>query len=191
LFEKSAFSINLDLFVWIGFCFACYEIAVAFDLSNGIVWWWMDSNLLYFVLGWIDKVRKPIFWIGIIESVTTKSKAQAARCSVQSWEINVPSDINGNHSGEYLKACAWMNAIFLLLLWLIDMDLNSATCVAPRLNMNLTLRDIKFTIRTKRSCCLALIGKFGEEGYNRINNSNEPLLLAAVEKNAIHIYKMV
>jgi hypothetical protein len=71
------------------------------------------------------------------------------------------------------------------------MDLNSATSVAPGLNVNFTLRDIKFTIRTKRSCRLTLIGKFGEEGYNHISNSNEPLLLAAVERNAIHIFIMV
>jgi hypothetical protein len=71
------------------------------------------------------------------------------------------------------------------------MDLNSATSVAPGLNVNFTLRDIKFTIRTKISCRLTLIGKFGEEGYNHISNSNEPLLLAAVERNAIHIFIMV
>jgi hypothetical protein len=116
------------------------------------------------------------------------SKAQATRCSVQSWEINVSRNISGDHTRQHLKACAWMNAIFLLLLWLIDMDLNSATSVAPGLNVNFTLRDIKFTIRTKRSCHLSLIDKFGEEGYNHTSNSNEPLLLAVVKRNAIHIF---
>jgi hypothetical protein len=71
------------------------------------------------------------------------------------------------------------------------MDLNSATSSMPELNLNFTLRDIKFTIRTKRSCRLTLIGHFGEEGYNHISNSNEPLLLAAIERSFIHIYIMV
>jgi hypothetical protein len=64
------------------------------------------------------------------------------------------------------------------------MDLNSATSVALALNVN-------FTIKTNRSCRLSLIGKFGEQGYNHISNSNEPLLLVTVERNAIHIYIMV
>ena len=70
------------------------------------------------------------------------------------------------------------------------MDLNSATSSVPELNLNFTLRDIRFTIRTKRSCRLTLIGHFGEEGYNHISN-NEPLLLAAVERSFIHIYIIV
>jgi hypothetical protein len=42
------------------------------------------------------------------------------------------------------------------------MDLNQPP---TKLNIWFSLRDIKFTICTKTSCCLRLIAMFGKEGY--------------------------
>ncbi len=64
------------------------------------------------------------------------------------------------------------------------MDLNQAL---PQLNIRFTLRDIKFTIQTKRSSRLTLIGRFGKAGYECIVSTDEPLLLGEIGSNYIGI----
>jgi hypothetical protein len=69
------------------------------------------------------------------------------------------------------------------------MDLNERP--PSELNIRFTLRDIKFTIRTKASSRLRLVATFGEEGYQRVINCPEPLLLAEVGPNHVGILMLV
>jgi hypothetical protein len=68
------------------------------------------------------------------------------------------------------------------------MDLNQPP---TELNIRFTLRDIKFTICTKISYHLRLIAMFGKEGYQRILQYPQPLLLGKVGPNNVGIFMMV
>ena len=68
------------------------------------------------------------------------------------------------------------------------MDLNQPPA---ELNIRFTLRDIKFTIRTKVNCRLRLIALFGEEGYQLIIRNPQPLMLGEVGPNHVGIFMLV
>jgi hypothetical protein len=68
------------------------------------------------------------------------------------------------------------------------MDLNQPP---TELNIRFTLRDVKFTIRTKVNCCLRLIALFGEEGYQMILQNPHPLMLGEVGPNHVGIFMLV
>ena len=68
------------------------------------------------------------------------------------------------------------------------MDLNQPP---TELNIRFTLRDIKFTIRTKINCRLRLIALFGEEGYQMILQNPHPLMLGEVGPNHVGIFMLV
>jgi hypothetical protein len=64
------------------------------------------------------------------------------------------------------------------------MDLNQPP---TELNIQFTLKDIKFTICTKVNCCLKLITLLGEEGYQLILQNLQPLMLGEVVPNHMEI----
>ena len=68
------------------------------------------------------------------------------------------------------------------------MDLNQPP---TELNIQFTLRDVKFTIRTKVNCRLRLIALFGEEGYQMILQNPHPLMLGEVGPNHVGIFMLV
>jgi hypothetical protein len=68
------------------------------------------------------------------------------------------------------------------------MDLNQPP---TELNIWFTLRDVKFTIRTKINCHLRLIALFGEERYQMILKNPHPLILGEVGPNHVGIFMLV